>query len=250
MARARWQQVEADLTERLGRGDFAQRFPSELELAGHYAVSRQTVRRALARLRAEGRVTASRGRVSRVATALPLDQPLGALYGVLAAAEASGLRVTSRVRTLAIRADAVIARRLDLDDAAPLVLLDRVRVAGGVPLALDRIWMPAAVGRPLLDVDFTTAKWYVELARRTGLLLVSGEEQIYAVSPAEPQRRLLHMPAPGAAFAIRQLARAEHEWVCCRQVLVRGDRFGLHAQFDARQGYRLAASQRAGWETR
>jgi GntR family transcriptional regulator len=245
-----WQQVQKDLTRRVRKGEFGDRFPSELALAGEYAVSRHTVRQALRSLRDGGFVTASRGRPSQVAEPGVLEQPLGALYGLLAAAEAAGLRVHSRVRILAIRADAMIAHRLRLDDAAPLVLLDRLRYAGEQPLALDRIWMPAALARPLLDVDFRTARWYVELGRRAGIWLDSGEEQIYAVVPDKTQRRLLHLPDGAAAFAIRQLGHAHGAPLVCRQVLVRADRFGLHAEFDGRHGYRLLAAQRAGWERR
>jgi GntR family transcriptional regulator len=245
-----WRQVEADLVRRVRSGEFADRVPSEVELAGEYRVSRQTVRQALRTLRADGVVRAERGRVSRVSDRGLLEQPLGALYGVLAAAEAAGLRVHSTVRTLAVRSDATVAHQLRVDDATPLVLLDRIRHAGNEPLALDRIWMPATVARPLLDVDFTTARWYVELRRRVGVQLDGGDEQIYAVLPGVGQRRVLGMPVGAAAFAIRQVGRARGTAVVCRQVLVRGDRFGLHAEFDGLRGYRLLAAQRAGWERR
>lgn len=245
-----WQQVRTDLSRRVRSGEFGERFPSELALAGEYRVSRHTVRQALKLLRDDGVVTAARGRPSRVAEPGVLKQPLGALYGLLAAAEAAGLRVHSSVRTLAVRADATIAHRLRLDDATPLVLLDRLRYAGDQPLALDRIWMPSALGAPLLDVDFGVARWYVELGRRAGIRLDGGEEQIYAVLPDQAQRQLLHLPNSTAAFAIRQVGYARSTPVLCRQILVRADRFGLRADFDARHGYRLLAAQRAGWQRR
>lgn len=245
-----WQQVEQDVERRIAAGDLASPLPSEVQLAAQYGVSRQTIRQALRRLRAEGKLTASRGRASTVAASGEMTAPLGALYGLLAAAEASGLKVTSKVRILAVRADAHIARRLDLDDTTPLVLLDRLRFAGPEPLALDRLWMPSSLAAPLLDVDFSTAKWYVELARRAGVRMDAGEEQIYAVVPADSQRKLLGMPEDSAAFAIRQIGRVGGQPAVCRQILVRGDRFGLRAEFDAVHGYRLAAARRAGWETR
>lgn len=245
-----WQQIQTDLSRRVRAGEFADRFPSEVALAGEYAVSRHTVRQALRLLREEGLVTAARGRPSQLADPEVLEQPLGALYGLMAAAEAAGLRVRSEVRALVVRADATIAHRLRLDDSAPLVLLDRLRYAGDQPLALDRIWMPAALARPLLEVDFGSARWYVELHRRAGIRLERGDEQIYAVVPDRAQRRLLRLPEGAGAFAIRQLGHARGAPVVCRQVLVRADRFGLRAQFDSRHGYRLLAAQRAGWERR
>ena len=245
-----WRQVEADLKRRLAEGEFALRLPSELALAEQYGVSRHTIRQALRGMRESGAVDATRGRASRPARPAHLDEPLGALYGLLAAAEAAGLRVYSTVRTLAIRADGVVARGLSLEESTPLVLLDRVRWAGETPLALDRIWMPAVLGRPLLDVDFRQARWYAELVRRAGVRLDRGEEQIRAVVPAEAQRRILKAPEGTAAFLIRQVGRVRGVPVVCRQVLVRGDRFGLRAEFDAVDGYRLQAAEQGGWERR
>ena len=57
-----WAQLDADLRRRLDNGEFAGAFPAEHALVSQYAVSRQTVREALRRLRAEGLVTAERGR--------------------------------------------------------------------------------------------------------------------------------------------------------------------------------------------
>ena len=64
-----WAQVQADLRRRTEDGEFDAAFPVNV-LVTQYEVSRNTVREALRSLRAEGLVTAERGRPQRLARAI------------------------------------------------------------------------------------------------------------------------------------------------------------------------------------
>jgi GntR family transcriptional regulator len=234
-----WKQLQHDLVRRLRAGEFADAFPGELLLVEDYQVSRHTVRQALSQLRADGVIVAERGRQPRVATAPEIRQPMGALYSLFSSVEASGLTQHSTVRALDIRADGVIASRLDLEGSIPLVYLERLRFAGDEPLALDRVWLPATLAEGLLEADFSHTSLYHELAERTGLRLDHGREDIRAVTPTAAERALLRCPADAAAFSINRLGHAHGRKVEWRHTLVRGDRFALSAEFSAHQGYRL-----------
>jgi GntR family transcriptional regulator len=234
-----WRQLQHRLRDRLEAGEFAHRFPGELALVEQYGVSRHTVRQALRQLRDEGVVVAERGRQPRVAPATEINQPLGALYSLFASVEAAGLPQDSVVRTLDTRADAVIAERLGLEASTPLDYLDRLRLAGGEPLALDRIWLPAAIAEPLLTADFTHTSLYGELAVRTGTRLDHGHEEIHTVIPTAAERALLRCAPDTAAFSINRLGEAHGRPVEWRHTLVRGDRFALTAEFSGEIGYRL-----------
>lgn len=234
-----WRQLREDLVRRLEAGEFAGRFPGELELTQEYGVSRHTVRQALVQLRADGLVLAERGRQPRVAPRSEIEQPLGALYSLFASVEEGGQEQYSTVRALDVRADGVVAVRLGLEESTPLVYLERLRGAGGEPLALDRAWLPQSVAAPILEADFTHTGLYRELAERAGLVLDHGVEQIHAAMPTGPERTLLHC-APGmAAFSIHRLGRAQGRPVEWRHTLIRGDRFALSAEFSGESGYRF-----------
>jgi GntR family transcriptional regulator len=239
-----WLQLQRDLAARLRAGEFTGAFPSELALADEYRVSRQTVRQALRQLRAGGVVSGARGRPSRVVSPAAIEQPLGALYSLFATIEAAGLPIRSKVRTFGIRADGVIAPRLGLEESVPLVYLERIRLAGDQPLALDQIWLPASLAEPLLGADFTRAGFYTELARRTGIRLDGGEERINAVSLTDIQRRLLACPPGTGAFSVRRLGRSRGRPLEWRHLLIRGDRFPLTASFAARTGYCVTTRSR------
>lgn len=234
-----WAQLQADLSRRLEAGEFVTAFPGELALREEYGVSRHTVREALRRLRESGVVTASRGRTPKVASPAEIEQPLGALYSIFAAVEAAGLPQLSVVRTLDVRADAVIAERLELEGSTPLVFLERLRLAGDEPLALDRVWLPARLAAPLLEADFTRTSLYGELARRCGLRLSGGHERLRAALPTAAECRLLDIDDQTAAFGIQRLGCVGAEPVEWRHSLVRGDRFAMTARFSAREGYRI-----------
>jgi GntR family transcriptional regulator len=203
-------------------------------------VSRNTVREALRRLRSAGLVDASRGQRPRLATPAEIEQPLGALYSLFSSVEAAGLEQTNIVRALELRHDERASARLGARPDLLLVYLERLRLAGGEPLALDRIWLPAEIARPLLDVDFTHIGFYDELTSRTGIRLTDGTEHIHAVIPPRAERALLAMGADVAAFSIERLGRLNTEPIEWRNTVVRGDRFSVTAEFSARAGYQLA----------
>jgi GntR family transcriptional regulator len=234
-----WAQLRADLRRRLAAGAFGDEFPGELALVAQYEVSRQTVRAALRELRADGVVVAERGRRPRLAGESAITQPLGALYSLFASVESAGLRQTSIVRARDLRADGVIADRLGLEASTPLFRLERLRLAGDEPLALDTVWLPAEIGAPLLESDFTHTALYDELAARAGVRLESGRELISAVVPTRAEQRLLGIPPSTGALAIDRLGHAGGRPMEWRHTLIRGDRFSLLAEFSSRTGYQL-----------
>jgi len=234
-----WSQVYDDLRRRLGAGEFADEFPGEMALVEQYGVSRNTVREAMRRLRADGSVVAGRGRRPRLAGETQIEQPLGALYSLFASVESSGLEQRSVVRALDVRTDAEAAERLDLPVDAALFHLERLRMAAGEPLAVDRVWMPAELGAPLLDVDFRSTGFYHELLIRAGVALTGGREQIRAVVPDAGDRRLLGLSREVAALSIDRVSYTGDRPVEWRLTLVRGDRFSVVAEFSAKDGYQL-----------
>jgi GntR family transcriptional regulator len=234
-----WRQVHDDLLRRVEEGEFEDQFPGELRLVDEYAVSRHTIREAVRRLRAAGVVRGERGRTSRLTEPAEIDQPLGTLYSMFASVEAAGQEQRSVVRALDVRADGVIARRLGREESTPLFHLERLRLASGRPLALDRVWLPADLARPLLEVDFSKTALYTELSRRCGVRLTGGEEHIRAVVATPGEKRVLEMPDDVAAFAIERIGLIDRRAVEWRHTLVRGDRFAVSARFSGRTGYQL-----------
>lgn len=237
-----WAQVHDDLQRRVTSGEFTTAFPGEMLLTAEYEVSRHTVREALRRLRARGLVSGERGRASKVSPPAEIEQPLGTLYSLFAAVQSAGQEQRSTVRALDVRADGVVAARLGLEESTPLLYLERLRLADGEPLAVDRVWLPARIAAPLLDADFTSTALYDELDRRCGVRLSGGNEHICAVVPTRGEQKLLHVPDGVAAFAIERLSFVDGRPAEWRHTLVRGDRFAVSAEFSVLTGYQLGVT--------
>ncbi len=228
-----WAQLRDDLRSRLDSGELADGFPGEMELVAQYGVSRNTVREATRELRREGLVIAGRGRRPRVGREVSIEQPLGALYSLFGSVEAAGMEHRSVVRALDVRVDGRAAAELGRDPDIPLLHLERLRLVDHEPLAVDRVWFPAELAGPLLDVDFTSVGFYDELASRTGIRLTGGFERLRAVVPERGERALLGVPAGVAAFRIERVACVGPDRVEWRTTLARGDRFDVVTRFSA-----------------
>jgi GntR family transcriptional regulator len=128
-------QIEATLERALDRGLLASgdRLPAERELAERFGVSRMTLRQALGALEQRGRLKRSKGRYGGTFVAVPKLELAGTsglsdqLRGLGVAAGAVLLHATERDAT---PDEAVLGRRV--------VAIERVRLANGEPVALER----------------------------------------------------------------------------------------------------------------
>lgn len=238
-----WAQLYRDLRRRIEAGAFGERFPREHELVDQYRVSRHTVRDAVRRLRSDGLVESGRGRGTWLRPTA-IEQPLGALYSLFRSVEASGLEQRSQVRALEVCVDPVVAAHLEHPPDTELVYLERVRLADGEPLALDRTWLPKSLAAPLLDADFTHCGLYDQLAALTGTQLSGGTEVITAVVPDRATRTLLDLPTGCAAMAVTRIGCLHGRPVEWRTTVIRGDRFSVTAQWSSRDGYQMNVSSR------
>lgn len=219
-----WAQVLADLRARLAAGEFAERFPTDQQLVARYGVSRQTVREAVRRLSDAGLVERARGRGTRVRA---FQQVGGTLESLHEQIEAQGATQRSVVRTCELVTDGDAAARLGQPAGAPLVHVERLRLADDEPLALDRAWLPARLGADLLDADLSDTGIYAELLRSRGIEVDGGSERIAPVLPSPQDRRTLRLPRGQAAFSIERLTTAAGEPVEWRHSIVRGDRYTI-----------------------
>ena len=133
---AAWRQIanqlEADISfGRLGPGS---RLPVETDLAARFSVNRHTVRRALAELSALGLIRAAQGRGTFVA-GRPLAYPIGARTRfseiVSGAGREAGGRLLGATETVA---DEPTAQALAIAAGAPVMRLETLRSADGIPI--------------------------------------------------------------------------------------------------------------------
>ena len=141
-----WRQIADALRHELTTGLYpsGSKLPTEAQLSARFGVNRHTVRRALATLAKEGRVTARRGAGVFVADAPPADYPISRRVRFQRNIAASG-RTPSRevLRIETRRAAPDEASALDLDAQAQVHVFEGLSLADAVPLAHFRSVFPA-----------------------------------------------------------------------------------------------------------
>jgi len=197
----------ADALRRAIRGGVYVRggqLPSERELAEEFAVSRGTVRHALATLRAEGVVMSRKG-TRGIVLAEPRSQSFSELLSFSAWARLLGEEPGGRVVELVRRyADPMDAGRLDVVEGQPIFSLVRVRTLGGTPVMIERTTFIESVGRLVAMVDLETDSIYARLAEH-GIVFAQARHYISAVGADGDDAALLGVE-PGTPL-LRQIRR-------------------------------------------
>lgn len=227
-----WAQLEADLKRRLDAGEFDESFPTDLELTEGYGVSRHTVREAVRQLNKTGVLKRERGR-GTVVNRAEFEQSLGTLYSLFQSVESAGVEQTSEVRRCEVVVDPVAASNLNLAEDAELVLIERLRLAGGSPLAVDRAWLPKSIAEPLLAVDWTHTALYGELAATGAPVPNQGWERLTPIVPTPSDRAELGLRKSDAAFFLERLGSNNGTPVEWRTTIIRGDRYRFVTDWSA-----------------
>lgn len=227
-----WSQLEADLRARLEAGEFADAFPTDLELTEAYGVSRHTVREAIRHLNKTGVLKRERGR-GTVVNRAEFEQSLGTLYSLFQSVESAGVEQTSEVLRCEVVNDSVAATHLGVDESVELVLLERLRLAGGSPLAVDRAWLRREVAEPLLDVDWSRTALYRELQVAGAPVPNQGWERLTPIIPSAMDRTRLGLRKSDAAFFLERLGSRDGVVVEWRTTIIRGDRYRFVTDWSA-----------------
>ncbi|MBI2237982.1 MAG: GntR family transcriptional regulator [Actinobacteria bacterium] len=220
-------QVYLDLRAAFDAGTWrpGDRLPPERELAARYGCSLITVRRALDELTRERRIHRAQGRGTFV-TAPPIERDLTALTSFSEEMNRRGLDPrTQLIESRRDVADETVASLLGLDVGAEVLFLERLRIAGGEPLLLEQVHLPAEWFPGLLAADLEHGSLYDILAHRYGVRLVRAREIIEPVLPTSREARLLGQSPRRPALLLELVAFAGDGTPVeyCRS-LVRGDR--------------------------
>ncbi|MGI9613451.1 MAG: GntR family transcriptional regulator [Acidimicrobiales bacterium] len=227
-----WAQLETDLRARLEAGEFDDSFPTDADLTESYEVSRHTVREAVRHLNKSGVLRRERGR-GTVLNRTEFEQSLGTLYSLFQSVESTGVEQTSEVLGLEVVTDPIAASHLELDETDDLVLIERLRLAGGKPLAIDRAWLPHGIAAPLLEVDWSHTALYDELGTAGAPVPNQGWERLTPIVPAPADRNLLGLKKREAAFFLERVGRRDGRPIEWRTTIIRGDRYRFVTEWSA-----------------
>ena len=149
---ARYLDIAAHLRERVAASEPGDLLPSDAELCQQFNVSRMTARQAVQLLVNEHLVERRRGRGTFVAPRR-VPRALGSPLSFTESMRQRGLRASSRpIESRVTTANDQEARALGIDLGDPIYVIERVRLADGVPMAIERVALPTSIAA-LIDTS-------------------------------------------------------------------------------------------------
>lgn len=158
-----------------------------------------------------------------------MEQPLSGLTSFTQDVAAHGMRPSSVVLAMD-RTDATfeMAQIFGLPPGAKVVRIARMRLGDGEPLALERVFLPAAYVPAIEKHDFSHESLHQVLRAEYGIVIASARQTIEAALPTPEEQEGLEIGKTAPVLRIFNLASdtegrvVEHVRSACR-----GDRFQL-----------------------
>jgi len=187
-----------------------------------------TVRRAINELLHEGVIFAIPGKGLYVAERKQdaESEPLRSFTEEMAR---RAMRASSQVLAAkVIGASTVLARALSVEVGAQLAYLYRLRLADGVPMALQVSYLRHALCPGLLEHDLEHGSLYTVLRDVYGLHLAHSTRAVEAALADEERAALLQLTPPAALLIVEQLTYLDSgQAVEFSRTTYRGDRYRL-----------------------
>jgi GntR family transcriptional regulator len=206
--RPRHEQISDYLREQIDDGAYEvdEKLPSEHELGDTFDVSRVTVRRALQTLEHEGYIYRRQGLGSFVKEQRAA-QGLVRLTDFAQDMARAGLDALSSVTHYAPEtAPPDVAVRLNADEDATVMRLDRLRLGDGRAVAFDRTWLPVFYAHLLEGHDLEHETIYGILESEYDVPILRGRYRITAASADASLAEPLGVPEGDALLLIERLS--------------------------------------------
>jgi GntR family transcriptional regulator len=222
--------ILVDLIE--GELGIDQMLPSEREISERFKVARMTVRQAVDQMVAEGRVYKVPGKgafVARPRLVMPL-----ALTSFTQDMLDRGLRPGSvEIARHQVPADRELALRLGVAVGEPVHALERLRLADGEPIAVERSTLVASRTPGLLEHPLADQSLYEALEHRYGLVIDGGEQTISASTAGAEDASWLQVPTGTGVLRFHRTSLAGGAPLEHVVSTYRGDRYQLRVSFDS-----------------
>jgi GntR family transcriptional regulator len=204
-----YSQVSTQIEQAIESGALGPGFKldNEVALAEQLGLSRPTMRRAIQELVSKGLLVRKRGVGTQVVHGrVRREVKLTSLYDDLAN---SGRRPATRVLVNVVdQADDQVAEELGVDPGTPVRHLERLRLAGGEPLAILRNWLPEHLLAPS-DEDLEEHGLY-ELIRDRGIYMRIARQRIAARGADAEEARLLQQETGSPLLTMERTAYDDH----------------------------------------
>lgn len=210
-------QISAQLRAAIDNGVYSpgDSIPSELEISDFLNVSRPTVRQAIQQLALKGMVVRRRG-LGTVVSQRRIHRPtsLSSLYEAL---DATGRQPSTQTTRLEVRpAHEDVATSLEIDVGANVIVIERLRFAEGLALALLENYIPLGSLTEIPTSAQLNRQGLYSLMRSRGIRFHSASQEIGARTITSREAKLLQTSRSETVLTMDRVARdVENRTVEC-----------------------------------
>jgi phosphonate metabolism transcriptional regulator PhnF len=232
---AYYRQISEILMQKIEEGEYqpGSRLPTESDLGKQFGVNRHTAREALKKLKNDGIVFSVKGKgnfVSDTKIRYRVSKKVRFTNSILDAGLMPG---TDLIGTGQKAADADLAGKLGLEVGEPVLTLEMLRFASGIPLMVATSCLSALRFSGLGEQMKSSSSLYGVLKEQFGIEPSRSESVFETVMPDERDMRLLQI-APGVPLLlVRSTARDQYGDICeyC-ETRMRGDIGSMVVDFE------------------
>jgi GntR family transcriptional regulator len=221
------------IRDRVTSGEWrpGEQIPTIRQLGEQYGVSRITVVQALDSLAREGILVRWQGKGVFVGQPTASEPRIPLLSFT---EEAIGHGQTPGSRLLRLRREPAtpgLTARLDLPAGESVVLVERIRLLDGLPIAVQQSYLPAHVVPGLIDRGEPIDSLYQVLTDVYGVVPTNATESYAPIRLGPDQARLLEIPAGAPAFQVDRFTRDQTgRAIEFTTTVLRGDRYKLRLE--------------------
>ncbi|MFW2339060.1 MAG: GntR family transcriptional regulator [Acidimicrobiia bacterium] len=189
----RYLDIAEYLRELISNSSPGDRLPSDAELCERFSVSRMTARQAVTVLVNEHLVERKRGSGTYV-TQPRVPRSLGSPLSFSESTRLRGMEPSSRVLRAGpttLRPDDAVALGIGIN--SPAIVLERLRLADGVPMAVEHAVIPAT-DADILDEDLTSGSLHAAF-EKNGRIPTRAHAEVGARMATKRERDLLQLPS-------------------------------------------------------
>ena len=226
------------LIEQLAVGDA---IPSERKLSSDLRVSRLTLRAALDELVREGYLVRRHGSGTFVGEPKIAQQLT--LTSFSDDMRRRGMIPDSRTISLEnVHAGPQVARALNISPDARVFRIGRLRLADGLPMAVETLHVPVSLVPGLTAAQLEHSSFYALLEDRYNVVIASGLQTIEPTVTNEEESELLSVPLHSPAFLFERTSQTpDGRMVEFVRSIYRGDRYRLVAELSHRREPTMSA---------
>jgi GntR family transcriptional regulator len=206
-------QIQRALMEKIQSGELSEGDPlaSEEELSRFYQVSRMTARQALHGLKTNGYAFSEKGRGTFVSRP-KLEKNILHLQGFTEDMRQRGMKPSSHLLEQSIvPVSEALMEKLKLDATEKVMRLRRLRLADGIPMALEESNVPLRQFPGLDRIDFAKQSLYHTLRERYGVRVGYADEIIEALPATREESELLTIPRKASVLSISRIILTTQE---------------------------------------